>query len=231
MDRKSADRIIVKSNARMKKVIEWYYANKEWLDKEEFHAPMESGVIELQEEMLEITFESKGDIVELAIYPTVRPNIPATLIYDYDPRTWISTNYRFAPQLPKAKRDLLRIVTLADNTDKKEALKYHLLMLFMVHYREVVTVKDTGTRTRKEAKRIRKSSKGPLPLIRKSYVIEDFENKTIQKSGEKRPYTKPDHEVNVRGFMRHYKKSGKTVWIGPSVRYKGKGTSRKEYEL
>ena len=84
MDRKSADRIIVKSNARMTKVIEWYYANRDWLDKEEFHAPMESGVIELQEESLEITFENKGSIVELAIYPTIKPNIPASLIYDYD---------------------------------------------------------------------------------------------------------------------------------------------------
>ena len=230
MDRKSADRIIVKSNARMTKVIEWYYANRDWLDKEEFHAPMESGVIELQEESLEITFENKGSIVELAIYPTIKPNIPASLIYDYDPATWTTSNYRFAPQLPKAKRDLLRIVTLADKTDVKEALKYHFLMLFMVHYREIVTVKNTGTRTRREAKQIRKSKDRPLPLIKKSYIIEDFGNKDRPKSEGKRKYTKPEREINVRGFMRHYK-SGKDVWIDPHVRNKGRGRRKKEYEL
>ncbi len=32
VDRKQADRIIVKSNARMKKVLDWYLKNREWLD-------------------------------------------------------------------------------------------------------------------------------------------------------------------------------------------------------
>ena len=32
MNRKTADRIIVKSNARMKMVLDWYYKNKHWLD-------------------------------------------------------------------------------------------------------------------------------------------------------------------------------------------------------
>ena len=60
MNRNTADRIIVKSNARMKLVIDWYYENKHWLDREGFLAPMESGVVELQEEQIEFTFESKN---------------------------------------------------------------------------------------------------------------------------------------------------------------------------
>lgn len=44
VNRKTADRIIVKSNARMKMVLDWYYENKHWLDREPFLAPMESGV-------------------------------------------------------------------------------------------------------------------------------------------------------------------------------------------
>ena len=40
MNRKTADRIIVKSNARMKMVLDWYYENKHWLDREPFLAPM-----------------------------------------------------------------------------------------------------------------------------------------------------------------------------------------------
>ena len=79
MNRKTADRIIVKSNARMKLVLDWYYENKHWLDREPFLAPMESGVVELCEEQIEFTFENTRGVVEIAIYPTVQPNIPASL--------------------------------------------------------------------------------------------------------------------------------------------------------
>ena len=43
---------------------------------------------------------------------------------------------------------------------------------------------------------------------------------------QKRTYTKPEHEVSVRGYMRHYK-SGKSVWIEPFTKYRGKGKNRK----
>ena len=65
MNRKTADRIIVKSNARMKMVLDWYYENKHWLDREPFLAPMESGVVELQGEQIEFTFENVRGVVEL----------------------------------------------------------------------------------------------------------------------------------------------------------------------
>ncbi len=231
VDRKQADRIIVKSNARMKKVLDWYLKNREWLDKETFHAPMEYGVIELQEELLDIAFEVMDeDKVEITIFPTIKPNLPASVILDYNPHTGIATNYRFAPGLPKVKQDLMRIIILADRTDMKEVIKYHALMLFMVHYQEIVTVSETRPRTKHEAKKIRKDRSKPLPLIRKTYVLADADKKILRKPGDKRAYTKPDHEVNVRGYQRRYK-SGKTVWVKPSVRYKGKGTKRKEYEL
>lgn len=44
MNRQQADRIIVKSNSRMQMVLDWYFENKSWLDKVEFHAPLESGI-------------------------------------------------------------------------------------------------------------------------------------------------------------------------------------------
>lgn len=230
MDRKSADRIIVKSNERMSMVLNWYFENKEWLKDKEFHAPMDAGVVELQEEMIEFTFENKGDLVELAVFPTEKPNLPAVVTYDYDPRTWETSNFRFAPHLPKVKRDLLRQVMMKDETHLKEAFKYHTLMLFMTYYREIVTVEEKGKRTKREAKILRKDKDKPLPLIRKQYVIEGVDVKNLRLPGQKRDYTKPEHEVNVRGYMRHYK-SGKCVWIEPFVKYKGKGQDKKDYEL
>ena len=61
--------------------------------------------------------------------------------------------------------------------------------------------------------------------------MEEFDRASLPKPEQaKRGYTKPDHEVSVRGHLRRYK-SGKVVWIQPSVRYKGRAAHHKEYEL
>lgn len=230
MDRKSADRIIVKSNERMKMVLDWYFANQSWLKKQEFHAPMESGVVELQEEEIEFTFENKGSLVEIAVYPLTRPNLPAVVTFDYDPATWETKNIEFAPHLSETKKMLLLMVIAQDETHLKEALKYHTLMLFMTYYRETVRITDRGRRSKREAKEMRRDISKPLPLIRKQYVIEEVDRKDLRLPDQKRTYTKPEHEVSVRGYMRHYK-SGKSVWIEPFTKYKGKDKNRKDYQL
>ena len=125
---------------------------------------------------------------------------------------------------------LLMQVMAMDNTHLKEALKYHALMCFMTHYRETVKIEDKGRRTKRQAKAIRKDVTKPLPLIRKQYVIEEVDSKVLRLPDQKRTYTKPEHEVSVRGYMRHYK-SGKSVWIEPFTKYRGKGKNRKDYEL
>ena len=140
VNRKTADRIIVKSNARMKMVLDWYYENKHWLDREPFLAPMESGVVELCEEQIEFTFENTRGVVEIAIYPTVQPNIPASIIFDYIPEQMDIANRRVAPGLSEPKQLALDLVLRYDKTPEKEALKYHALMLFMAYYREEVEV-------------------------------------------------------------------------------------------
>lgn len=97
MNRNTADRIIVTSNARMERVLDWYFDNFKWLDREKFLAPMESGVVELCEEQIEFTFESKGSWVEMAVYITVKPNLPPVVMFDYDPATTEIRNRRIAP--------------------------------------------------------------------------------------------------------------------------------------
>jgi hypothetical protein len=204
MNRKTADRIIVKSNARMKMVLDWYYENKHWLDREPFLAPMESGVVELCEEQIEFTFENVCGVVEIAIYPTVQP---------------------------EPKRLALDLVLRYDKTPEKEALKYHALMLFMTYYREVVEVEQRVEHRPAKAKKKGRKARRVQPLIRRFYTLAEFDADALPKPEQaKRKYTKPEHEVNVRGHLRRYK-SGKTVWVKPSVRYKGKIAHHKEYEL
>lgn len=231
MRKEDCDRIIVETNKKMGKVIQWYQDNQEWLDKEEFQAPMESGCIVLKEEELEVTFESKGDIVELAVYPR-GVSIPA-LTWDYNPVAKKYSNYRYAPHLSPQKKKLMQMALVHDRTDFKESIKYHSLMMFSTYHKEVVIVDESQsrTRTRHEAKKLRKSSDQPLPLVRKTYVVTDFENDSLRMPGEKRSYTKPDREVSVKGFFRT-SKSGKRSWVRPFTRYKDKGNKKnRDYKI
>lgn len=230
MNKNSADRIIVKSNARMGRVLDWYFDNFNWLDREKFLAPMESGVVELCEEQVEFTFESKGSLVEIVVYITTKPNLPPVVAFDYDPATTEIRNRRVAPEGSQTTVDLelLRILLMSDDMCRKEARKYHALMLFMAHYREEITVEQRVESRPAKAKNRKRSARRRQPLIRRIYTVTDFDAAALPKA--KRGYTKPDHEVNVRGHYRRYK-SGKVVWVQPAVRYKGKAAHHKEYEL
>lgn len=95
----------------------------------------------------------------------------------------------------------------------------------------MVDESQSRTRTRHEAKKLRKSSDQPLPLVRKTYVVTDFENDSLRMLGEKRGYTKPDREVSVKGFFRT-SKSGKRSWVRPFTRYKDKGNKKnRDYKI
>lgn len=234
LNRNSADRIIVKRNARMQLVLDWYFENFNWLDREKFLAPMESGVVELCEEQVEFTFENKGSSVEIVIYVTTKPNLPPIVAFDYDPETTEIRNRRVAPEGSQTAVDLelLNVLVMSDNMCRKEAQKYHALMLFMAYYREVVKVEQrVESRPPKHRKKKKDSSRRPQPLIRRIYTLDEFDAAALPKPEQaKRKYTKPEHEVSVRGHLRRYK-SGKVVWIQPSVRYKGRTVRHKEYEL
>lgn len=231
MNRDTADRIIVKSNARMKLVIDWYYENKHWLDREGFLAPMESGVVELQEEQIEFTFENKNGGVEIAVFSMEKPFLPAVITFQYDPKTQEISEHRFADHLSEERKVALEFVLGFDRTDWKEATKYHALMLFMAYYREEVKIEQRVERRPAKHKKKKRSAQLRQPLIRRVYTVEEFDRASLPKPEQaKRGYTKPDHEVSVRGHLRRYK-SGKVVWIQPSVRYKGRAAHHKEYEL
>lgn len=231
MKKELLDRIVVSSNEKMEKIIRWYLDNQSWIDKEEFHAPLESGLIILEEEGIEVTFESKGIVVELAVYPnTVK--IPA-MTYDYNPINKTYSNYRFPAHLPKEHRKIMEIVSKIDRTDYKEAIKYHALMMFAVYYQQIIEADESKNvqRTKHEAKLMKKLSSQPLSLIRKTYTVKEFSEKELAAYGEKRHYTKPEREVQVRGFFRTSKK-GKVSWVRPFSRYKEKGNKHNnEYRV
>ena len=234
MNRKECDRIIVRSNEQMMKVLNWYFANQEWLDKEEFRAPIDSGMIKLREEMIDFTFERKGDdLVEIAVYPGEergKQYISAVVTFDYRPSDHAIMNRRWPP-ISKDRVNVLESLIKIDKTDRNEALKYHALMLFAAYYQDIVIVDEAKNvkRTKHEAKKLRRNPGQPLQLVRKTYIVADFDEKNIPRPDGKRSYTKPDHEVTVRGFFRT-SKTGKRSWVKPHARYREKGDAkRKEY--
>lgn len=231
MKKTELDRIIVSSNEKMEKIIMWYLDNQSWIDKTEFRPPMDTGVIILEEEELEVTFESKMPVVELAVYPKSK-NV-AVMTYDYNPKTKEYSNYRFPTHLPKERLRLLHAVSKVDRTDYKEAIKYHSLMMFAAYYEKIIEVDESQTkrRSKHEAKKLRKRTDQPISLFRKTYVVKEFDEKKLTQHGEKRHYTKPDREVRVKGFFRT-SKTGKVSWVRPFSRYKEKGNRKnKEYKI
>ena len=79
MNRKTADRIIVKSNARMKMVLDWYYENKHWLDREPFLALILSRLVD--------TFISR---ISLTMLPVPKPHNTACVLSWEEARRWQS---------------------------------------------------------------------------------------------------------------------------------------------
>lgn len=234
VDRKNCDRIVVESNAKMEKVIQWYLSNKEWIDNIPFRSPIPSALIELKEEGIDVCYEPDGDSVMLYIW-SKSVNVPNGVYvckYSYNPHTHSIGSPQLAPGLSPERERLLKIVLKGDNTLYKEALKYHALMSFAAHYENVVEVseKRRNSISKTKAKKIARKSGREVSLYSTVYKLPD--NATIDKTIASAPrhYTKPTEAVNVKG---HYRtcKSGKRVWVKPFTKYKDKPTNSKTYRL
>ena len=224
LNRKKLDRIIVPSNEKCQQVIDWCKAN---IKVQQFYSPMETGLVVLQEEGLEFTFEvMEGSLVEFAIYAMGYPTVPPLVVYGWDFETMKPTYTNFA----KAKGDIEQIqlytFLASDNTLWKEAYKFFCLMYYMTYHVETIEVSERGKRSKHEARALRKDRNRPLPLVKKHYVINYVETET----NGKRAYTKPDHEVSVRGYFKHLR-SGKTIWVRGYKKYKGKEEHNSIYSL
>lgn len=232
MNKKDCDRIIVETNAKMEKVIQWYLANQNWLDTEEFRAPIECGCIELREEGLEVAFRSLSDTaVEIEVYPGGLP-VPS-FGFEYYPEDHKFGNFKYPEHLSESKRLQLELIIRLDNTAYKEAIKYHSLMMFAAYYEEIVVVDETKTRqrTKREIRRLKRNTRGPVSLVRRTYVVTDFAEDDLRRlPGQKRSYTKPNHEVGVKGHFRTLR-SGRKVWVRPCTKYKDKGDSHRVYKI
>ena len=223
IDITNCNKIIIDTNEKVEKIIDWYEQNKDWLDAEEFRIPIPSALVELPEEDIKFYYEQEGVFVKLHLY------MGGVYVcnYRYDPKTQEIENIVFPAGLSKEKRKVARMVLAADRTPYKEALKFHSLMCFATHYRNCIETTEQKEKriSHKHQKRLRRSG-GVTPLITTYHI----DNRPIPADGTKRHYTKPTEQVSVRGFYRTTK-TGKRVWVRPFTKYNGNSGNNKTYKV
>lgn len=224
IDITNCNKIIIDTNEKVEKIIDWYEQNKDWLDAEEFRIPIPSALVELPEEDIKFYYESEGVFARLHLY------MAGVYVcnYRYDPKSQKIGELIFPATLSKEKRKAAQMILAADRTPYKEALKFRSLMCFATHYRNCIEAAEQKEKhiSSSHKKRIQRSG-GTTPLIT-TYRID---NRPIPaRLGAKRQYTKPTEQVSVRGFYRTTK-TGKRVWVRPFTKYNGNSGNNKTYKV
>ena len=239
------DRIVITSNEQMQKIIDWFFEERDYIDKVMFEEgaipyPLKVGTIQFVEENIEIVFWAKPRKTEIEVYlkDDRRRDLIRAFSFWFDPQEEgdgdIANSVRdlkvFTGNQENARK--LRSVIAMDNTPKKLITKFLCIMMFMLFNQEIIEVdrSQDKPRTKREVRRM-KSAGIPMSLVRKTYVIKDFDEKKLRIPGQPRKWTAPDREVAVRGHYRHLK-SGKVVWVRECTKFKEKGNRKpKEWKM
>ena len=243
------DRIVITSNEQMQKIIDWHFENVDYIvsiTNDQMPLPMWDGVVRLEGEEIEFEFHdlgrtSNGDWVRFVVY--MKGDLPY-YVKVYSVEIDMSATYSTNIDWDKAVRNwkvyaeqgilqkVAKAVTHIDNTIGKIAFKWAVIMEFMVFNETVVEIDHSQDqpRTRRVARAMKIRSQ-PMNLVRKTYVIKDFDEKKLRIPGQPRKWTAPDREVAVRGHYRHLK-SGKVVWVRECTKFKEKGNRKpKEWKM
>ena len=162
IDITNCNKIIIDTNEKVEKIIDWYEQNKDWLDAEEFRIPIPSALVELPEEDIKFYYESEGVFARLHLY------MAGVYVcnYRYDPKSQKIGELIFPATLSKEKRKAAQMILAADRTPYKEALKFHSLMCFATHYRNCIeTTEQKEKRISHKHRKILRRSGGATPLI------------------------------------------------------------------
>lgn len=238
------DRIVITSNEQMQKIIDWIDLNKEYIIEVTdniMEPPIRDGVIRFEGEGIDFEFHvysswgkftahMKSDYTKehVPVFQFEANLAPKEATIDYSKHI---RNLRFFSQNTDNVKKLREIVKI-DNTTGKLVFKWFCVMGFMLFNEEIVEVDHSQDkpRTRRVARAmgIRNQS---LSLVRKTYVVKNFDPKKAKIKGAPRRWTAPDREVAVRGHYRHLK-SGKVVWVRECTKFKEKGNRKpKEWKM
>lgn len=211
------DRIIVRTNADMGRVIEW--ASK-------LEVPIKlafsEAEIEFQEEEILLRFRDEG-------LPVVwfECEMAGRKVVEWCSNLETGEISTLRVNAEGAKKAELSMLLAMDNTVAKCVRKFRAIMVFSVYYREEVERTRVVERTQEKRKNGKRSGKVRRMLTVRKYTI--GEEVLSELPHPKRKYEKHTESFGVRGHYRTYK-SGKTVWVRPFVKGKN-GQSDREYYL
>lgn len=214
------DKIIVRTNADMQRVIDW----SDRLVGAQIKVAFPEAEIEFQEEDILLRFreEAPGLVwfeAEMAGRKVVE--------WRSDLETGDIPELHVAAEGERKAK--MSMILAMDNTVAKCVRKFRALMLFASYYREevrrsaVVERKNLGTKNRKNGKR----SNRRMLTVRKYVIGEEVLSELPQ---PKRKYEKHTESFGVRGHYRTLR-SGKTVWVRPYTKGEKVGRSDREYYL
>lgn len=214
------DRIIVRTNADMTRVIEW----ADRLTGVPVKLAFPEAEIEFQEEDIVLRFRDEGESV-VWFECLIRGN----KVVEW--RSNLETGD--IPELHVSgegdKKVKLSMILAMDNTVAKCVRKFRALMLFAAYYHEEVRRSAVVERTVKPGKKRSsgKRSNRRMLTVRKYLIGEEALSELPR---PKRKYEKHTDSFGVRGHYRTYK-SGKTVWVRPYTKGENSGRSDREYYL
>lgn len=214
------DKIIVRTNADMTRVIEW--------------ADRLTGVpVKLAFPEAEISFEEEGILLRF------REEAPGLVWFECDMAGRKVVEWRSnletgdIPELHVAaegeRKAKMSMLLMMDNTVAKCVRKFRALMLFAAYYHEEVQRTRVVERTEKKRKNgsARKGGNRRMLTVRKYVIGEEVLSELPQ---PKRKYEKHTESFGVRGHYRTLR-SGKTVWVRPYTKGEKVGRSDREYYL
>lgn len=211
------DKIIVRTNADMQRVIDW----ADRLVGAQIKVAFPEAEIEFQEEEIVLRFKDEGSGIvwfaaEMVGVKVVewRSNLDDGDILDL----------RIAAE--GEKKIGLSLLLARDNTVAKCVRKFRALMLFASYYKEEVERTKVVERRSIQKKRSgsgKRSNKRML-TVRKYFIDEEILSELPRK------YERHTDGWGVRGHYRHYK-SGKTVWVRPYTKGELSKRDDREYYL
>jgi hypothetical protein len=208
------DKIIVRTNADMQRVIDW----ADRLTGAVIELPFPEAEIEFQEEEIKLRFKDEGSGIvwfeaEMAGVKVVewRSNLETGEIPEL----------RIAAEGEKKAK--MSMILAMDNTVAKCVRKFRALMLFAAYYREEVERTKVVTRTEKKRRSGNgKRSNKRMLTVRKYTIGSEVLSELPRK------YERHTDSWGVRGHYRTYK-SGKTVWVKAYTKGDPGKRSDKEY--
>lgn len=209
------DRIVVKTNADMQRVIDWSAK----LTGVPVKLAFPEAEISFEEEDIVLGFRDEG---EPMVWFECKMAGRKVVEWRSNLETGEVLELKIAAE--GTKKAVMSMVLARDNTVAKCVGKFRALMLFAAYYREEVERTKVVSRVAKPGKKSGKKNNRRMLTVRRYMVDSEILSELPRK------YERHTDSWGVRGHYRTYK-SGRVAWVRPYTKGGNSGRSDREYYL